>query len=71
MSQSLPTVYEDSRVRVFHNCSGEIFVENKETGINIRISQDNKSLVVTTHDGFMTPWSVNGLSAFVVRGRKK
>ena len=71
MSQSLPTIYEDSGVRVFHNCSGEIFVENKETDVTIRISPDYRSLMVTTQNGIMTPWAVNGLAAFVVQKRKK
>lgn len=71
MSQ-LPTVYEDSGVRVFHNCSGEIFVENKATNVTIRISPDHNALVVTAaENGIMTPWSINGLAAFVVQGRKK
>ncbi|GEM_PF-2301829 len=68
---SFPILYEDHTVRVFKNPSGEIFVENvRGVEATIRIGADRDGLSVTAHDGTFTPWAINGLPAFLVRGKK-
>ena len=63
---SLPTVYETTYVRVFHNHSGEIFVEHKKSGAMVRVGDRRDSLIVTASGCEMRPTAVNGLSAFQV-----
>ncbi len=66
MSQ-FPSLYEDGRIRVFTNGSGEIFVQDKaEYGETMRISPAYRGLIVTCQGGLMTPTSKNGLDAFRV-----
>lgn len=69
-----PILFEDSRIKVYQNGSGEIFVENKRNKkATVRISSDGGSyLRITAHDGTMTPGSINGLSAiYVLPGKVK
>lgn len=63
---TLPTIYENNEVKVYHNCSGEIFIENKHTNCTIRVSPEYSRTIVTAQDGIMTPWATNGLPAFVI-----
>ena len=69
-SRDFPILYEDHHVRVYKNPSSEIFVENKgNEKSTIRVSTDRDGFSVTAHNGVLTPWAVNGLPAFLVRGR--
>jgi len=69
--EDFPILYEDHQILVYNNPSGEIFVEKKGENIAaIRISPDSDGLVVTSQSANFTPWSVNGLPAFLVRGGK-
>lgn len=68
---NFPRLFEDSALIVYTNGSGEIFVKNKrDEKSTIRITPDRDGLNVTAHDGVLTPWAVNGLPAFVVRGKR-
>lgn len=66
----IKTIYEDSYITVRKNPSGEIFItNNKDKDAEIRIGPDGTGLIATTSRGRMSPWMVNGLQAFSVRGR--
>lgn len=69
--KNFPILFEDQDLRVYKNPSGEIFVENKgNEKCTIRIGGGRDGLRVTAHDGTFTPWAINGLPAFIVRGKK-
>lgn len=48
--ESFPVVFENDRIQIYRNPSNEIFVENKGSGVKIRISADKDVLQFTTHD---------------------
>lgn len=59
------TVFRTSSIRVYHNGSGEVFVELiRNPNVCLRISDDYDSLTVTCHNGNLRPWAINGLEAF-------
>ena len=60
-------VTENHMIEVFENSSGEIFVRLcNHPEVQLRISDEVDSFVVTAHGCLMTPTSVNGLGAFKV-----
>lgn len=64
-------LYNDSVVKVEENGCGEIFVSLvSKPGTRIRVTPRINRLEITAHDGVFTPWSINGLPAFVVNERK-
>lgn len=69
--EQFPVLFENDKIRVFKNPSDEIFVETKdfEHSVQMRVSTQRHSLLVTAGNGngIMTPSSINGLPAFVVR----
>jgi hypothetical protein len=58
-----PTLAEIDGVRVFTNGSGELFVENVESGVYLRISKgyNRKSLKFTTQMGILAPTQIGGV----------
>ena len=69
-SENFPILFQDGRLQVYKNPSGEIFVEDmRDKGVEIRISLGQDGLTVTSQTGALTPWATNGLPAFLVRGK--
>jgi hypothetical protein len=66
----MKTIYEDSRVLVETNGGGEIFITNKEySQVQIRVGpQHSGQLLMTSFNGQLVPWAINGLSAILVKG---
>ena len=68
MKSCIETVYEDGKVRINKNPSGEIFVANKQDGdVALRIGTSRGRMKVTCYDGVFIPSSMNGLPGFVVQ----
>lgn len=66
---SLTTVYEDARLLVRKNPTGELFVTPKEDErAELRIGPSNKGLILTSQSGSFIPASLHGLSAIQVQG---
>jgi hypothetical protein len=64
----LPVLYDDGVTLVYQNHCGEIFVENKRNrNSTLRVSPYGDGFTITAHSGQLVPWSVNGLSAILVR----
>jgi hypothetical protein len=66
-------IFEDIRLIVETNGSGEIFVTNKDDKLSqIRIGPEGagRLLVTASFTGQLVPWSINGLSAILVKGRR-
>lgn len=61
-----PILFENTKVKVFNNPSGEIFVLLKINNIQIRISDHRDFLIVTAGNGNgrLEPSLVGGLPAF-------
>jgi hypothetical protein len=62
----MKSVYEDNRIVLEVNTGGEYFLRSKASGTVIRIHARMDETIVTCHQGRLTPWSVNGLPAFLV-----
>lgn len=60
--------YNDGKIVVYANGFGEIFVSLcSNDRCRIRVTPRGDTLTVTAHDAVLTPWAVNGLSAFRVK----
>jgi hypothetical protein len=59
--ESFPTVYEDDRIHVYHNRSGEIFVKQKISGVGMRISPHGDQIDVTANGGYLDPWGSHSM----------
>jgi len=57
----METLFTNSEVLVETNGSNEIFVLNKRTGVNLRISPKFNLTQITCEDHLMLPGSINGL----------
>lgn len=68
-SEQFPILLETFHVLVYENSVGEIFIENKRTGVTMRITPSHNDMTVTAAEGRLVPTSVNGLSAFAVTSR--
>lgn len=51
---------------VYHNGCGEIFIKLKYADIHMRITPRTNKIEVTAARNKISPWSINGLPAFVV-----
>jgi len=62
-----PLIYKDHNCKVYHNGSGEIFVELNKNKVKTRISINAYTITVTaTHNSTIRCNVVNGLPAFVI-----
>lgn len=59
-------VFESSTIVVYVNSSEEVIVELKQNHISVRVTPNVEHISVTSQNGIMTPWSVNGLPAIKV-----
>jgi len=59
-------LFENNQIKVYMNDSGEVFVHNKPAGVTLRISDHYRGITITSHNGIMTPWAVNGCPAISV-----
>ena len=59
-SEGFPILFEDGRVRVYTNQSREIFVENVQSGVTMRINPDGDGLQFTTQER-VEPTLVHGM----------
>ena len=64
-----PALYENNKIEVHENGSGEIFVTLKSVNISMRVSNYRDSFIVTAGNNLIEPTSLNGLSAFRISNR--
>jgi hypothetical protein len=50
-----PVLYEDNRILVFENGSGEIFIEEKVSRQTLRITPDFPTLKITSATSYLIP----------------
>lgn len=62
-----PVHFKEGNLKVFSNGSGEVFVENTNTGVYMRINDNKKGLEFTAQQDLVTPFSINGLIGWCVR----
>lgn len=70
-NNDLPILFEDGDIQVYKNPSGEIFIENKNGHVGLRIFHTVNTLQATAFGPHanhvrLAPTSVNGLDAFYV-----
>lgn len=60
------------RLKAFNRSDLFIDMTNRDVGpVDIRISCEGGSFVITSTNGTFSPWSVNGLPAFVVNPKRR
>ena len=64
-----PVIHKDTNCIVYANKSDEIFIRNT-SGVEVRITPNTKSIIMTAAGSVIEPTSVNGLSAVKVSKMK-
>jgi hypothetical protein len=72
-SVSFPILFEGYGIRVFRNPSGEIFVEDVESGVTMRLSQSHYpgGGIQFTTEGFVEPIRVTNMIGWRVANRTR
>ena len=61
-------VYEDYKIVISLNTSGEVFIRHKQAQVLMRVSDTDRGFRITAHDHLLTPTSIHTLPAFEVWG---
>jgi hypothetical protein len=57
--KEFPILYEDMEIRVFKNPSNEIFVENRRSGLQMRIKAESSGEFIFITNGVLDPIQIN------------
>jgi len=68
--EQFPVHFEHSNLRVYSNPSGEVFVEDKRTGVYLRVQSEREGGLTFTTSGRMEPVPVNNMIGWRVEPRK-
>ena len=67
-NKNLPILYEDSKLKVYKNPSGEIFIQSVlYSDICLRVEVLGNTITAIAHKGNLAPTSVGLLEAFRVK----
>lgn len=67
----MKTIYEDPATIVKVNIVGEVFHEDKSSGVILRITPRSSSIRITATNCYYVPTDYNGLPGFNIRKLKK